>query len=414
MQMDLSVHIQNEEDIHYLSQFDEERKTFILQTAITIGLKSMQMSEVNMDCHSYIEPIQRIVEKSTESGKESLDSIEDKLDTLLHIKTNSSRKGRLSENICMNILKEKYPSWDIKDVASSGYEGDCRAETEIGEILYEFKTYDTNVNREQIDKFHRDIKHTGVSYGIFVSNTSGIVGKKNIEWELFNDHTLIIYVSNMGLGGYGCILGTELLLALHKINIFEQDKYWLYHQNHELKEIIDKLESCMNDLRRNNEMIKKHHQNVNDQRIKMNMIFDSIERSIFQIELESDSILKKIIGKINSIQTETQELEDFNEIQFLEKIVNPKMKYYYEQIIKLIDREGYTIQIKNSELIIHQDEICIAYTHSTKTKLELRYILHSDEVNIYRKYEKIKGNEIHIEINDTIEIWKHIQMRMNI
>ena len=91
MQMDLSVHIQNEEDIHYLSQFDEERKTFILRTAITIGLKSMQMSEVNMDCHSYIEPIQRIVEKSTESGKESLDSIEDKLDTLLHIKTNSSR-----------------------------------------------------------------------------------------------------------------------------------------------------------------------------------------------------------------------------------------------------------------------------------------------------------------------------------
>ena len=89
------------------------------------------------------------------------------------------------------------------------------------------------------------------------------------------------------------------------------------------------------------------------------------------------------------------------------------MKYYYEQIIKLIDREGYTIQVKNSELIIHQDEICIAYTHSTKTKLELRYILHSDEVNIYRKYEKIKGNEIHIEINDTIEIWKHIQMRMN-
>ena len=34
--MDLSVHIQNEEDIHYLSQFDEERKTFILRTAITM------------------------------------------------------------------------------------------------------------------------------------------------------------------------------------------------------------------------------------------------------------------------------------------------------------------------------------------------------------------------------------------
>ena len=45
----------------------------------------------------------------------------------------------------MNILKERYPSWDIKDVASSGYEGDCRAETEIGEILYMESFFGNNI-----------------------------------------------------------------------------------------------------------------------------------------------------------------------------------------------------------------------------------------------------------------------------
>ena len=34
-----------------------------------------------------------------------------------------------------------------------------------------------NINRDQIYKFHRDLEYTGIKYGIFVSNTSGIVGK---------------------------------------------------------------------------------------------------------------------------------------------------------------------------------------------------------------------------------------------
>ena len=76
--MNILLNVENEEDIQYLQTLSEEKKESVIKAALSIGLKSIQMSEVNMDCHSYIEPIQRIVEKSTESGKESLDSIEDK------------------------------------------------------------------------------------------------------------------------------------------------------------------------------------------------------------------------------------------------------------------------------------------------------------------------------------------------
>ena len=61
-----------------------------------------------------------------------------------------------------------------------------------------------------------------VSYQI----SYGIVGKKNIEWEIINDK-LVIFISNMGLSGYGCILGTELLLSLIEINILDKDNNWL-------------------------------------------------------------------------------------------------------------------------------------------------------------------------------------------
>ena len=139
------------------------------------------MSEVNLDCHSYINPIKDIVEESTELHKERLYNIEDKLNDILHIKSNSSRKGKLSEEICRDILIKNYPSWSFFDVSKEGYEADCKAfETPVGQILYEFKNYDYNVNRDQVTKFIRDLNHTNIKYGVFVSNTSGIVGKKNI------------------------------------------------------------------------------------------------------------------------------------------------------------------------------------------------------------------------------------------
>ena len=229
--MDIQFQVTNEEDIEYLNKIDSNQKDKFLQIALSIGLKSIQMSEVNMDCHSYIDPIKGLISDSTEQNKDTLVSIETKLDDLLHIKTNSSRKGQLSEDICRNILMKTYTSWNFVDVSQVGYEGDCRAfETPVGQILYEFKSYDHNVNREQISKFIRDLDHTNIKYGVFVSNTSGIVGKKNIEWEIINDK-LVIYVSNMGLSGYGCVLGTELLLSLIEINILDKDKNWIFYQN---------------------------------------------------------------------------------------------------------------------------------------------------------------------------------------
>ena len=130
---------------------DESKLEDLLRTTISIGLKSIQMSEVNMNCHSYIDPIKDIMEKSTENHKEKLFEIDDKLNDLLHIKSNSSRKGQLSEDLCRSLLNKQYPQWSFMDVSQEGYNADCRAfETPVGQILYEFKSYDYNVNHRYL------------------------------------------------------------------------------------------------------------------------------------------------------------------------------------------------------------------------------------------------------------------------
>ena len=154
--------------------------------------------------------------------------------------------------------------------------------TENYEILCEFKTYETNVNSGEVDKFKRDMKHTGLPYGIFISNTSGIVGKDTIEWEIY-DNKILVYVSNMGLNGFGCIVGIEILKSLIEMNILNNNKN-IYYENYKVDELKTSIEAGLNKLRNTNERIIKHRELLKEQREKISKSFDLLERDIFEIE----------------------------------------------------------------------------------------------------------------------------------
>jgi len=409
----IKFQVVNKEDINYLKKVNLSEKSKILQTALSIGLKSIQMSEVKMDCHSYIDPIKGLISDSTEQHKETLFSIENKLDDLLHIKTNSSRKGKLSEDICRNILIKNYPSWNFLDVSQIGYEGDCRAfETPVGQILYEFKNYDHNVNRDQVTKFIRDLEHTNIKYGIFVSNTSGIVGKKNIEWEIINDK-LVVYVSNMGLSGYGCIIGTELLLSLISINILDKDKNWILFQNIEMNDILESISECIDKLRKNTENYTKHKQLICDQRIKINQCIDVLEKNAFDCLLELNNTMNTIIKKTKDINTEINIINsNFDSELFLKKHENEKFKLLFKKLIQLC--KNCELSNSNNSLLVKKDKNIIFYTKNTKIKINLNFPIRDKKIMINFDYETVKGKEIIIELKDEVQIWKIIEDRLNL
>lgn len=413
--MNLNITIHNEEDIEYLKNIDDKRIDDILRTSISIGLKSIHMSEVNMNCHSYIDPIKDIVEESTDYQNEKILGIENKLNDLLHIKTNSSRKGQLSEDLCRSLLNKQYPQWSFIDVSQEGYNADCRAfETPVGQILYEFKSYEYNVNREQITKFIRDLEHTNIRYGIFVSNTSGIVGKKNIEWEIINDK-LVVFVSNMGLSGYGCILGTELLLSLIEINILDKDKNWLLYQNYELEDLLNNISHNIDSLRNNIEYYTKHRELINEQRIKINQSIDILERSSFNCLLELNETYESIIKNIENIRCNKECIKDeFVKEDFLGKLGenNEKNKKLFEKLLKISG--NLHVLNKEKELIFMKDKDIICFSKTLKSRLEIVFPIKGDSVHFNPQYEKIKGMEIFIELKDNLEIWKIIENRIKI
>ena len=205
--MKIELVIDNLEDIQYIDNYNGDINE-LLQTAVTIGLKSINMSKVEMTGSSYFSPLQEIMEKYDMKHTVSMEYIITILDDLMNTKQNSSRKGKLGEFLAINTLIKKYPNMEVINTSGTDHEGDCCMKCNYGKILYEFKTYTTNVNKEEINKFKKDIKTTNSNYGIFISHTSGIIDKRPIDIEVI-DKTILIYISNSGLNGYGIEIGTE-------------------------------------------------------------------------------------------------------------------------------------------------------------------------------------------------------------
>lgn len=412
--MDLNISIVNEEDIIYIKNIPEDKKDNLIQIAISIGLKSIQMSEVNMDCHSYIEPIKSIIKDSTDENRDKINLIDDKLDSLLHIRTNSSRKGRLSEDLCIRRLIMRYPQWEFIDVTHVGHEGDCRAKSPIGDILYEFKSYDTNVGRDQLQKFYKDLETTGIKLGIFVSNTSGIVGKKDLEWDILNDDTLVIYISNTGFNGHGCIVATELLLALVSNNILDKENRWLLYQNYEKDTIYQNLMNNIDNYRRDNEMLHKLKKHISEYRIKNNMMIDSLEGEAFQIILNSENTYNKILGLVEMIKSEKNKLEHFDIDEYIiQNNYTEKMINWLQQFHKIVSNTELKIQTDKKELFILKNDKMICKTKTLKNRIQLNIFVFPEILNLNPTYEEFKDSKIVIEFSDNYKIWEIIQTRLN-
>lgn len=117
--------------------------------------------------------------------------IEDLSDFLNKYSTNSAYKGRVSENKLEKVLTKVYPAAEIVCSKALKESGDFMLKRQNKlTILIENKNYEANVNVEEIAKFYRDVNAQKCS-GIFISQTSGIVGRSDYQIELNDGHVLI-------------------------------------------------------------------------------------------------------------------------------------------------------------------------------------------------------------------------------
>ena len=110
---------------------------------------------------------------------------------------NSSSKGKMSENIVLNILRGLFPSAEVEYVGSQKESGDIMIHRKDKQrILVENKCYESRqVTSDQVKKFIHDVDIQNCS-GLFLSQEGGIVNKDNFEINIHNRNVLL-YMHNV-------------------------------------------------------------------------------------------------------------------------------------------------------------------------------------------------------------------------
>ncbi len=104
-------------------------------------------------------------------------------------------KGQSGENIVLDILKDKFPDYQIENTSKFAHHGDIQVTTTNKiKIIVEVKNYNKTVEQEQIEKLKFDMKFSNINLAILVSLNSGIVGKKRFEIESFYFNKTFNYI----------------------------------------------------------------------------------------------------------------------------------------------------------------------------------------------------------------------------
>ena len=187
---------QNENLINLIMQFKDYKKEY------TEELKMVLINNTTEKIAPLIEKSTDILQDKTKilinelreisfSNSLTQTNLHNNLTDLLRKLENSSSKGRISENILLNVLQNLYPIAQLDYVGTTKESGDIiliRKNKPV--VLFENKNYDTNVGKSEIDKFYRDVV-TQNCCGILLSQKTAIVNKENFEIEIYNGKILM-------------------------------------------------------------------------------------------------------------------------------------------------------------------------------------------------------------------------------
>ena len=409
----ISLDIKNKEDLEYLESVNYDPD--ILNTALTIGLKSIQMSQTTMNGNSYIEPLREIIVENNIENSENISKINLMLCDLLNIKNNSSKKGKLGESLAMNSLKKKYPDWKIENTTGTAHESDLFAYSDnYGKIFYEIKTYSSNVPSKEIQKFKDDMTTTNSKYGIFVSQTSGIVGKKLIDYEII-DNSILVYISCAGLNGHGIEIGTEFLLSLIDSGYLDR-RHLLKNDNirdvlYEINESMYELNECINNFSRIKMQIDEHRNTMNR---SVDMMYRNVVEYSTKANITYDTLLEKIRKHKPVNISLLEENIDFKNIVDT-NVLNMNNLIYFEKMYQAKDMK---ICSDNDNLYIIKNDSLVCKLDIKKNYIDLSfYTKDLDVISINKEYERYENDMINIRVLDNTindDIWKIIEKRLDL
>ena len=190
------VHKSLQEDIHtYVAKTDAPLGDFI-------SLLDTKLSSIQQPLFSLIQTNQEHLSTKLSTVKEEMvvsKNTTDKLYTDLNehfnkYKISSQFKGACSEKDLEEVLVELFTDDKIVDMTGKPGQGDFHlVRNQVPYIMFETKSYRSNVDTEEVQKYINDTKGTQL-HSIMMSQYTGIVGKKNFTIDINEHGNIMIYL----------------------------------------------------------------------------------------------------------------------------------------------------------------------------------------------------------------------------
>ena len=197
------------------------------------------------------------INEISKSNKEILSSQNDKLNNLLNRFENSSAKGKMSENLVLNTLKDMYPNAEIYSVGQTKETCDIMlVRNNKPKILVENKDWRRPVIQEEVKKFMRDIESQKCC-GLFLSQNTTITSKDNFEINV-HDGNVLVYVHCANNDPEKIKIALDIIDAFsNTLKLLEEESCSEQDMNTISKEVTDHINAeYQNFLSKKNKTIK--------------------------------------------------------------------------------------------------------------------------------------------------------------
>ena len=183
------------------------------------------------------------IKESSFENKTILSEQNNTLNSLLKRFENSSKKGKMSENLLSNVLAEVYPLAEIEDVGKTKETGDIMMlRKNKPKILVENKDWTRPIVNAEVQKFVRDVE-IQKCHGLFLSQNVGICSKDNFEIDILESNLVAVYIHNVNYDPEKIRVGVDIIdnisEILKEIDVLEINQSTEYSISKELTQFIN-------------------------------------------------------------------------------------------------------------------------------------------------------------------------------
>ena len=246
----------------------------------------------NLEYHAILQSIDEIKNTSNNNMDSKFSELIESIHKLTGINNNSSKRGEVGENMLEEIFKKRYGDIVYENKAKTPHCGDAWLHLPDKKmIMLEIKNYTHRVGKEEVDKKEFDMKTNHIKFGIFVSLSSQVQNRKDLDFHTFN-HTgetyMVVIISNLGDDIIKLDLGLQIIREL--AGNFNDMKQFKWIQN-DITKSLNELDII---IQKNYKLRDNYYLMSNNVRSSMDLFYNQLRDYQYEINIKAQEIIDKV------------------------------------------------------------------------------------------------------------------------